>query len=149
MYGIIFNMQEALLWYGKACDAGNGSTMKTIRYMFYFSDGIYKNLNQTKYWYQQADNANALTGYERLSGIENASKKSDSCFITIAVCDSFYKSDDCQYYAIAPQIVKNINKLAGADKIYLNIWDKYLEPCLSYIEQGKNKQCKSVYVQMI
>ena len=54
-----------------------------------------------------------------------------------------------QYYDIAPQIVKNINRLAGAERIYLNIWNKYLKPCLSYIEQGENEQCKSVYVQMV
>ena len=54
-----------------------------------------------------------------------------------------------QYYAIAPKIVKNIDKLADADEIYLHIWNKYLKSCLSYIEHGKNEQCKSVYVKMV
>lgn len=118
-------------------------------------------------WYKKVVEAGNKEAIEKLN-------KSDGCFITTAVCDSFHKPDDCyeltmfrafrdnwlkqqsggkeliaQYYDIAPQIVKNINKLAGADKIYLNIWDKYLEPCLSYIEQGKNEQCKSIYVQMV
>lgn len=98
----------------------------------------------------------------------------NNCFVTTAVCDSFGKADDCyeltafrkfrdgwlsvqpdgksliaEYYAIAPRIVANINRLADAKEIYKSIWQKYLAPCLRFIERGDNISCKNKYVDMI
>ena len=98
----------------------------------------------------------------------------NNCFITTAVCDSFGKPDDCfeltafrkfrdgwltaqpdgktliaEYYAIAPRIVANINRLADAKEIYKRIWQKYLAPCLNFIKRGDNDSCKSKYVEMV
>ncbi|MBQ3444599.1 MAG: CDC27 family protein [Selenomonadaceae bacterium] len=98
----------------------------------------------------------------------------NNCFVTTAVCDSFGKPDDCyeltafrkfrdgwlsvqpdgksliaEYYAIAPRIVANINRLTDAAQIYKSIWQKYLEPCLRFIERGDNLSCKNKYVDMI
>ena len=96
------------------------------------------------------------------------------CFITTAVCGSFGKPDDCyeltsfrkfrdnwlvketdgksliaEYYEIAPKIVEKINKLANAKEVYRSIWDNYLKPCLSHIEQGSFAKCKELYVRMV
>ncbi|MBR0261741.1 MAG: hypothetical protein IJQ85_08115 [Selenomonadaceae bacterium] len=98
----------------------------------------------------------------------------NNCFVTTAVCGSFNKPDDCyeltafrkfrdtwlaaqpdgksliaEYYAIAPRIVANINSLADAKKIYKNIWQEYLEPCLNFIKRGDNLSCKNKYVEMV
>lgn len=98
----------------------------------------------------------------------------NNCFVTTAVCDSFGKADDCyeltafrkfrdgwlsvqpdgksliaEYYAIAPRIVANINRLTDAAQIYKSIWQKYLEPCLRFIERGDNLSCKNKYIDMI
>lgn len=98
----------------------------------------------------------------------------NNCFITTAVCGSFGKPDDCfeltafrkfrddwlnaqpdgkaliaEYYAIAPRIVANINRLADAKEIYKHIWQKYLAPCLNFIERGDNDSCKSKYVEIV
>ena len=84
----------------------------------------------------------------------------ESCFITTAVCDSFGKPDNCyeltsfrkfrdgwlsrqtdgraliaEYYEIAPRIVRHINSMGNAKEIYRSIWDNYLQPCLTYIEE--------------
>ena len=100
--------------------------------------------------------------------------RGDACFVTTAVCYSFGKPDDCyelttfrnfrdtwlaaqpdgksliaEYYAIAPRIVANINRLADAAQIYKSIWQKYLEPCLNFIRSGDNLSCKNKYVEMI
>ena len=100
--------------------------------------------------------------------------KRSGCFITTAVCDTFNKPDDCheltafrnfrdnwlanqedgasliqKYYAIAPAIVEKINSLPNARAIYLAIWDEYLKPCLSYIEQKNFLACKQKYIQMV
>lgn len=98
----------------------------------------------------------------------------NNCFITTAVCDSFGKPDDCfeltafrkfrdtwlvsqpdgknliaEYYSIAPKIVANINHLVDAPQIYKNIWQKYLAPCLNFINIGDNLSCKQKYVEMV
>lgn len=104
----------------------------------------------------------------------NTWKKSSDCFITTAVFCSFGKSDDCyeltkfrafrdgwlrqqsdgesliaRYYQTAPSIVKHINRLPNAKEIYRGIWDKYLQPCLNYLETAKYQRCKQIYVQMV
>lgn len=144
--------------------------------LYYNGLGVAVNKQKALELYKEAaDNGdeNAIKTLEKIKTLSSATK-SDGCFITTAVCNSFRKSDDCyeltmfrafrdnwlkkqsdghqliaQYYAIAPKIVESINKSTNAAKIYLNIWNKYLKPCLSYIEQGRNEQCKSVYVQMV
>lgn len=98
----------------------------------------------------------------------------NNCFITTAVCGSFGKADDCfelttfrkfrdewltaqpdgksliaEYYAVAPRIVDNINRLVNAKEIYQSIWQKYLAPCLKFIECGDNRSCKDRYIEMI
>ena len=103
-----------------------------------------------------------------------SSKKSGGCFITTAVCENFGKPDNCyelttfrkfrdgwlssqpdgknliaEYYSIAPAIVNKINRLPDASKIYDDIREKYLAPCLKLIEQGNNQSCKRLYVEMV
>lgn len=103
-----------------------------------------------------------------------ASTPPGNCFITSAVCQSLGKPDDCyelttfrafrdnwlykqpggqelikEYYRVAPQIVKNIDARMDKATIYTNILEHYLRPCLSLIEQGKNKQCRDLYEKMV
>lgn len=105
---------------------------------------------------------------------KNSKKKSSTCFITTAVCDSFNKPDDCyeltifrnfrdnwllqqkngkelieEYYKIAPAIVTNIDSLQNPKLIYKEIWKFYLQPCLLYLEQGENEKCKKMYIKMV
>ncbi|MBR6712781.1 MAG: hypothetical protein IKI76_07295 [Selenomonadaceae bacterium] len=104
----------------------------------------------------------------------NAQQNDEGCFITTAVCGSFGKADDCyelttfrkfrdgwlsvqpdgksliaEYYVIAPRIVDKINRLTDAPQIYEGIWQKYLEPCLTFINSGDNLSCKNKYVEMV
>ena len=112
------------------------------------------------------------TAYIQCYNEDNGIK--EACFITTAICNSFGKSDDCfeltafrkfrdtwlvaqpdgktliaEYYAIAPRIVENINHLVNAKKIYETIWQKYLAPCLKFIERGDNLSCKQKYIEMV
>lgn len=111
-------------------------------------------------------------------GNDTAQKEFDrqvsSCFITTAVCGSFGKPDNCyeltsfrnfrdkwlvnqadgkaliaEYYEIAPEIVRRINSMGNAKEIYRSIWDNYLQPCLTYIEQGSFAKCKETYINMV
>ena len=96
------------------------------------------------------------------------------CFITTAVCKSLNKPDDChelttlrayrdqyllqecqeqelveEYYRVAPDIVKHIDRQPSCDIIYKNILEEYIQPCIQLIEAGKNEACKELYMKMV
>ena len=104
----------------------------------------------------------------------NNCKTSKKCFITTAACQSLSKSEDCyelnrfrefrdrwlinekdgenlikEYYSIAPEIIKNIDKLSYNDKIYKNIWNDFLVKCLYLIETENFKEAKKCYIQLL
>lgn len=105
---------------------------------------------------------------------DSGSGSSSGCYITSATCENYGKPDDCyeltafrnfrdawlrlqpdgenlirQYYRTAPSIVAAINAEPNKDEIYRAIYEKYLLPCLSYIEKGENEKCKEHYTVMI
>lgn len=117
---------------------------------------------------------NALAQIERMERESANQQNNDGCFITTAVCDSFGKADDCyeltmfrsfrdnwllnqtggkdlidEYYRIAPRIVDKINQLSDSKKIYFDIWEQYLKPCLSYIETKEYLLCTEKYIEMV
>jgi len=96
------------------------------------------------------------------------------CFITTAVCEELNKPDDCyelqtlrgfrdnwlkkqaygetlinEYYAIAPEIVKKINKKNNRTSIYKNINSVYIQKCIYLIENGKMNECLECYKNMV
>ena len=104
----------------------------------------------------------------------NAGFKYRFCYITTAVCESLGKGDDCyelnlfrefrdqyllqqqdgpelihEYYDIAPTIVKHISDTQQQEKIYHEIWDQYLMPCVHMIEEDKNEECCELYRNMV
>lgn len=106
--------------------------------------------------------------------INSGFKKGKLCFITTAVCESFGKPDDCyelesfrrfrdtkllpvpyyrelveEYYDIAPAIVMSINREENRDELYYGIWERYLSPCLTAIEEGRDQDCADTYVEMV
>jgi hypothetical protein len=96
------------------------------------------------------------------------------CYITTAVCESFGRADDCyeltllrdyrdtylaaspegeamirEYYDVAPSIVKHIGQQESPRAIYRSIWDEYLAPCITMIEQGQKEECAQLYREMV
>ena len=96
------------------------------------------------------------------------------CYITTAVCESLGKSDDCYelrtlrdyrdnyllsnedgvrvvdtYYNIAPTIVNRIGKSGDPGHIYREIFDEYISPCISLIEEGRLDKCGELYSEMV
>ena len=111
-----------------------------------------------------------------LSSVEeiNGGFKKGLCYITTAVCEILNKGDDCQeltilrdyrdqylantvggeqvidtYYNIAPTIVNRINKTEQSHEIYQQIWNFYIQPCITLIKEGKNEDCKVLYSEMV
>ena len=95
------------------------------------------------------------------------------CYVTTAVCQGVGKADDCRelgmlrryrdeylvkecheeelvksYYNMAPTIVNRINREKNAKEIYQNIWETYLRPCVSFIEEGM-EECRGLYTKMV
>lgn len=110
--------------------------------------------------------------YTKCYNADNGIK--EGCFVTTAVCDSLGKFDDCyelmtfrkfrdtwltaqpdgknlinEYYAVAPQIVANINRLTNPAKVYKKIWQNHLEPCLNFLRNNDNISCKNKYIEMM
>lgn len=106
--------------------------------------------------------------------INNGFKKRSFCYITTAVCGSMAKPDDCyelrllrnyrdgwlsrqedgeklinSYYNRAPAIVALIDSRKDRVEIYQQIYEKYLIPCLNYIEKGEFAACRNTYIKMI
>ena len=101
-------------------------------------------------------------------------KKGILCYITTAVCEYQHKPDDCyelmtlrdyrdhylmqtdegrqlveEYYDIAPRIVWAIGMQPDAADIYDALYEEYLMPCIHYVENGQNEDCKKLYVDMV
>lgn len=110
---------------------------------------------------------------ETFEGIEGGFKKG-FCYITTAVCESQNKPDNCheltvlreyrdqylmmseegqrlvaEYYALAPSIVMALNRREDSAQIYDGIYQEYLIPCIRYAENGKNVECKKLYMDMV
>lgn len=104
----------------------------------------------------------------------DAGFKRKLCYITTAVCESLGKSDDCyelrvlreyrdgylmnsddgadivrKYYNIAPTIVNRINRRSDSETVYGSIFKRYIEPCISLIENGRKKECRDLYSDMV
>lgn len=96
------------------------------------------------------------------------------CYITTAVCESLGRSDDCYelkmlrdyrdeylmnsedgagvvrtYYNIAPTIVNRINKRPDSDKVYCDIFKRYIKPCITLIENDRKEECRELYSKMV
>lgn len=96
------------------------------------------------------------------------------CYITTAVCETMGKPDDCYeltllrgyrdtylkqqpdgeemvkwYYDVAPTIVKRIGKTPDPKQVYAGLWERYIQPCISLIEQGEQEACRELYLKMV
>lgn len=96
------------------------------------------------------------------------------CYITTAVCENIGKGTDCpelrllkdyrdrymdvtpeghalveEYYDIAPTIVKRIARRPERDRIYRQIYETYLQPCIREIETRQYEACEARYRQMV
>lgn len=112
-------------------------------------------------------------GYSTYESIAGGFKKK-LCYITTAVCEYQNKSDDCyelttlrnyrdsylmrtdlgraivdEYYNIAPTLVTIINMQKNFGDVYKLIHEKYLIPCIHYIENNKYEECRDLYMQMV
>lgn len=112
-------------------------------------------------------------GKARFADIESGFHKK-LCYITTAVCESLGKGTDCyeltllksyrdnyleptpeghklvaEYYDIAPTIVKRMEKEPDSKKLYREIYDRYLRPCIHEIEEQRMEECKELYFQMV
>lgn len=104
----------------------------------------------------------------------NGGFKTKLCYITTAVCRYQGKADDCyelntlrayrdsylmrsregralveEYYELAPRLVMTMGMLPQEEVLYQNLYKDYLLPCLHMIEDGRNEECKELYMDMV
>lgn len=129
-----------------------------------FSDCLLEN------WNREFD---TRVGKASFSDIDNGFHKK-LCYITTAVCDSLGKGADCyelkllknyrdhyleltpeghemveEYYDIAPTIVKRIEKQEDKDKVYRELYQSYIMPCIQEIERQEYELCRARYQDMV
>ena len=100
--------------------------------------------------------------------------KHKGCFLTTAVCEYLGKTDDCEelttlrayrdewlakqpggvelieeYYEIAPGIVRAMKDSPNYGELCEELLSSYIRPCLALINQGRNEECKRLYIEMV
>ncbi len=110
------------------------------------------------------------SNYEQIAG----GFRKGLCFITTAVCEYQGKTDECQelttlreyrdqylgqsqegramveeYYEIAPILVLSIEMHREPGKIYEEIYQEYLRPCVEYAKKKENEKCRDLYADMV
>lgn len=112
-------------------------------------------------------------GKASFSEIDNGFRRK-LCYITTAVCESLGREPDCyelqllknyrdqyleptpeghrmveEYYNIAPTIVKRVEKQPDRDRIYKELYQSYIEPCIREIENQEYESCGERYKEMV
>jgi len=124
-----------------------------------------------KKWGKQFKDSNIhASDYDSIS----AGFKRKLCYVTTAVCQNLQFGEDCEvltlikdfrdtylasteegkqmieaYYDIAPTLVKRISCSASPEEKYAWIWEQYLKPCVDYIKDGKQDDCRIKYCEMV
>ena len=105
---------------------------------------------------------------------QNCDSRKRGCFLTTAVCEYLGKADDCtelttlrayrdnwlanepggkelieEYYRIAPGIVRAMKSSADYGELCEELLTRYIRPCLALIAEGKNEECKELYMEMV
>lgn len=101
-------------------------------------------------------------------------KRTGGCYISTATCRSLDLSDTCQelellrwfrdevlmrdtvgrseinaYYSTAPAIVAAIDARGDADKVYRQIFDRYLLPAICAVRQGEFTRAHKIYRELV
>lgn len=108
-------------------------------------------------------------------GFANGSSSGSSgCFITTACVEHRGLQDNCheltvmrsvrdtwllhqpfgkeqieEYYRIAPEIVRTINRRDDCDKIWEELYRDYILPCVHEAEMGMNEKAYVIYCRMV
>ena len=96
------------------------------------------------------------------------------CYITTAACQYRGMEDDCEelnllrayrdtymmsapqgaqmihdYYDVAPSIIKHINRRSDCRVIYDDLWERFIDPCITDIREGQLQECLETYTEMV
>ena len=164
-YGVAKDIQKAVEWYEKAA-------------AWYEKNAAWGKAEACRHKIERiapkSAKKSAETNEPDKKANTSAVPKKSGCFITTAVCDSLKKEDHCyeltcfrefrdqwlalqedgpaliqEYYAVAPAIVEKIQAQRQCEIVYHHIWNGYLKPCLTYIEEKNFEACKSLYIEMV
>lgn len=174
--GVLQSNELAFQWYEKAAWQGLAVAQYNLGYCYYYGIGVKQNETKAIEWIKKSAEQGYETAVETLQNLKygGLGAITKHCYITTAVCYSLNKNDNCyelqmfrrfrdewllmqndgkaiveEYYRIAPSIVSEIEKQTDCLIIFKNIWNCYLSKCLSMIENGKYRECKNLYMDMV
>lgn len=123
--------------------------------------------------YGSSDGYSSQTTRHTSTSSGSSGNNGSFCFISTVICEYFGKRDDCaelntlrsyrdnwlrnqpegqqliaEYYNNAPIIVSKLKSSAKYKTYCQYLWDNYLQPCLTFIENKKYESCKELYIEM-
>lgn len=123
--------------------------------------------------YGSSDGDSSQTTRHTSTSSGSSGNNGSFCFISTVICEYFGKRDDCaelntlrsyrdnwlrnqpegqqliaEYYNNAPIIVSKLKSSAKYKTYCQYLWDNYLQPCLTFIENKKYESCKELYIEM-
>lgn len=60
--------------------------------------------------------------------------------------DENFRSKVLEYYRKAPLIIHEIDSKENSGKIYDDLYDEMIKPCVDLLEEGKTEEAKSLYI---
>lgn len=139
-----------------------------LKYPASFSEPFTDCLVET--WNREFETSIGKAGYAEISG----GFRKKLCYITTAVCENLGEGEACrelailkgfrdhyleatpeghalveEYYNIAPTIVKRMNRQPEHEKLYRELYEDYLLPCVCEIERQEYEACKARYQKMV
>lgn len=164
-YGVAQNTEQAIRYYQLAALKGfkNPSLQPSLR-ACYQADAKEKEEQTTAY---QEKNS-----YKRTTS--NYQTHDSGCFITTATCRALHAGDDCrelnllrwfrdnklqstpqgeaivrEYYRVGPLLVQAIDHTPDPDALYQSLWEDYIRPSCTALENRQWEPAKQIYVRMV
>lgn len=164
-YGVAQNTEQAIRYYQLAALKGfkNPSLQPSLR-ACYQADAKEKEEQTTAY---QEGNS-----YKRTTS--NYQTHDSGCFITTATCRALHAGDDCrelnllrwfrdnklqstpqgeaivrEYYRVGPLLVQAIDRTPDPDALYQSLWEDYIRPSCTALENRQWEPAKQIYVRMV
>ena len=165
--GVAQNTKQALDYYQLATSKGFKSpSLRPALRACYQADAAAEEKKRQDTTYQENNS------YQRTTS--NYQVHDSGCFITTATCRALHAGDDCrelnllrwfrdsklqstpqgeaivrEYYRVGPLLVQAIDHSPDPDALYQSLWDDYIRPSCTALEDHQWEPAKRIYVRMV
>ena len=161
--GVEINLNEAKIYYRIAIRKGDQKAKDLLDKI-----EVMETHNHSK------TRINTQGDYREQRSSTTHSSSSGGCFLTTATCRVMGYGDDCevlqayrnyrdtilandidgpdiitQYYKIAPEILRRIDRLSDPMAVYTKMWNEYLLPGYHLLHEKKYDDAKKLYIKLV